>query len=311
MKLKRMTLAAIGSALLLAALLAGCGSSSHGGESSESEMGGMSMPTENHSMNGEMMPGEKSMPDEGSMSGMGMQGMAPLAPGADGTRASADGLTLKLDAATPAPGRGEAWTLQVLDAKGMRITHFERDQTKLMHLIVVRDDFTGYQHLHPVLKPDGDFVIPVTLPQPGRYRAIADFTAEGKRYPLGVDITVPGKVTPVPLASPSSISSVDGYTVIFAHGALMAGREEQLTFAVVRNGKPVTDLQPYLGAYGHLVALRKPELAYSHIHPVAHDQQAGTITFDAEFPAAGTYGLFLQFRAEGVVNTAPFTVDVE
>jgi hypothetical protein len=311
MKDKRTTLAAIGVALLLAALLAGCGSSSGGGDAggSESDMGGMSMPAGEHSMNGETMQGEESMAGEASMPGM--QGMAPLAPGADGTSSSADGLTLELDAPPPTAGKPETWTLRVLDADGMPVTSFERDQTKLMHLIVVRDDFTGYQHLHPVLKADGDFVVPVTLAQPGRYRVIADFTTGGKRYPLGVDVTVSGTVKRVPLPAPSSTSSVDGYTVKSTHGALRAGREEQLRFAVIRSGRPVTDLEPYLGTYGHLVALRKPDLAYSHIHPVADDRRAGTITFDAEFPTAGTYALFLQFRAEGSVRTAPFTVEVE
>ena len=301
MNFKKIALVAAGATLVIAALLVSSLRSASGG----SAMSGMSMSSGEQAMQGEAMQGEK------SMTGMQMQGMAPLAPGADGTRATADGLTLELDAATPSAGRPETWTLRVLDAEEKPVTSFERDQTKLMHLIVVRNDFTGYQHLHPVLKPDGDFVVPVTLAQPGRYRVIADFTTGGKRYPLGVDITVPGKVKRVPLPAPSSMSRVDGYSVMSAHGALNAGREEQLTFAVVRSGRPVTDLQPYLGTYGHLVALRKPDLAYSHIHPVADDRRAGTITFDAEFPNAGTYGLFLQFRAEGAVHTAPFTVEVE
>jgi len=296
MKFRKIALAAAGATLIIAALLVSSLRSESGGPS----MSGMSMSPGEQAMNGEAMQGEKSM--------TAMQGMAPLAPGADGTRTSADGLALELDAATPVAGQAETWTLRVLDAEGMPVTHFERDQTKLMHLIVVRD---GYQHLHPALKPNGDFVVPVTLAQPGRYRVIADFTTGGKRYPLGVDITVPGKVKRVPMPSPSSTSSVDGFSVTSAHGALKAGREEQLTFSVARSSRPVTDLQPYLGTYGHLVALRKPDLAYSHIHPVADDRRAGTITFDAEFPAAGTYRLFLQFRAEGAVHTASFTVDVE
>jgi hypothetical protein len=192
----------------------------------------------------------------------------------------------------------------------MPVTEFERDQTKLMHLIVVRDDFTGYQHLHPVLNSKGEFKLPVTLAQPGTYRAIADFTTGGKRYPLGVDVTVPGQVKPVPLPPSSRRATVDGYTVTLADGMPAAGSEERLTFTVEREGEPVTRLQTYLGAYGHLVALRKPDLAYSHIHPVAHDAEAGSITFDAEFPSAGPFRLFLQFRAEGAVHTAAFTVEV-
>lgn len=72
----------------------------------------------------------------------------------------------------------------------------------------------------------------------------------------------------------------------------------------------MTTLQPYLGAFGHLVALRKPDLAYTHVHPISHDVAGETIVFDAEFASAATYRLFLQFRAAGVVHTAAFTVPV-
>ncbi|MBS1895348.1 MAG: hypothetical protein JST59_28950 [Actinobacteria bacterium] len=58
------------------------------------------------------------------------------------------------------------------------------------------------------------------------------------------------------------------------------------------------------------MALRKPDLAYSHVHPVARDAKAGTSTFDAEFPSAGMFWLFLQFRAGGSVHTAAFTAKV-
>ncbi|HEY2715785.1 MAG TPA: hypothetical protein VGI73_06145 [Solirubrobacterales bacterium] len=294
---------AVLAALLAAGLLAGCGSSSHSTDSSAA-MDGMSMPAEEESNDGHAAHAGDAMP------GMQMQGMAAPAAGADGTSDSADGLELTL--ATPKLTAGEPadWTLEVLDSNGMPVTRFERDQTKFMHLIVVRDDLSGYQHLHPVLDSKGEFKLPVTLPSPGRYRAIGDFTTGGKRYPLGVDVSVPGKAEPVPLPPPSNEAAVDGYTVTLADGMLMAGTEEQLTFTVEHGGQPEQELQTYLGAYGHLVALRKPDLAYSHIHPVAHDAEAGTLTFEAEFPSAGTFRLFLQFRAGGEVHTVAFTVEV-
>jgi hypothetical protein len=76
---------------------------------------------------------------------------------------------------------------------------------------------------------------------------------------------------------------------------------------------PVTDLQPYLGAYGHLVALREGDLAYLHVHPEGAPGDGATpagprVEFAAEVPSAGTYRLFLDFRHAGVVRTAEFTV---
>lgn len=81
-----------------------------------------------------------------------------------------------------------------------------------------------------------------------------------------------------------------------------------MSFTITRSGQPVTALQPYLGAYGHLVALRHPDIAYSHVHPVGQQLRHGQITFDAELPTAGTYRLFVQFRAGSRVHTAAFAV---
>ena len=88
---------------------------------------------------------------------------------------------------------------------------------------------------------------------------------------------------------------------------LAAGQEAQLTFRISRRGRPVKDLQPYLGSYGHLVALHTPELSYSHVHPNGDDLASGAITFNTELRERGTYRLFLQFRTHDQVHTVAFT----
>ena len=99
---------------------------------------------------------------------------------------------------------------------------------------------------------------------------------------------------------------VDDYTVT-VQGDLVAGRTSRLTLTVAKAGVPVTDLQPYLGAYGHLVALRAGDLGYLHVHPQQTDAAGPRIVFDAEVPTAGAYRLFLDFQHAGVVRTAAFT----
>jgi hypothetical protein len=86
-----------------------------------------------------------------------------------------------------------------------------------------------------------------------------------------------------------------------------------LTARVTKDGEPVTDLQPYLGAYGHLVALRKGDLAYLHVHPDGHPGDGTTrpgpdVVFYADVPSEGTYRLYLDFRHQGMVRTAAFTL---
>ena len=94
-------------------------------------------------------------------------------------------------------------------------------------------------------------------------------------------------------------------------GDLVPGESSPLTLTVTRRGEPVTDLQPYLGAYGHLVALREGDLAYLHVHPEEPDGPAAgpEIPFLAEVPSVGRYRLFLDFRHDGVVRTAAFTLE--
>ena len=89
--------------------------------------------------------------------------------------------------------------------------------------------------------------------------------------------------------------------VALTSGAGKAGREADLDFEVTRGGKPV-NVEPYLGARGHLVALREGDLAFLHVHP-----DRDRLRFMAEFPSAGRYRLFLQFKTGGRVHTAAFT----
>jgi hypothetical protein len=243
---------------------------------------------------------------------MGGEAMTAVVPGADGTSLSAGGMTLQPTSIRMAARKQATWRFRIVDSHGQAVRSFERDQTKLLHLIVARTDMTGYQHLHPTLGADGTFAITMRFAEAGRYRAIADFTTRHKRYVLGTDLVAPGRATTVALPAASTTATTDGYSVSLKRPSkLTAGTEARMTFTVTRGGRPVTDLQPYLGASGHLVALHAGDLAYSHVHPTGKDLARGAVTFDAELHKAGPYRLFLQFRTGGQVQTAAFTQNVD
>jgi hypothetical protein len=154
----------------------------------------------------------------------------------------------------------------------------------------------------------------VDLSEPGGYRLFADFTPAGRddNLTLGADLSVAGDYQPRPLPAASRTAVVDGYTVTL-DGTLEPGQEAELTLTVSKDGRPVADLQPYLEAYGHLVALRDRDLAYLHVHPAGSPGDGTTrpgpgITFYANVPSAGDYRLFLDFRHGDRVRTAAFTV---
>jgi hypothetical protein len=226
-----------------------------------------------------------------------------------GLASSRGGFTLTPTDPTPAAGN---FSFRITGPDGAPVTAFDVEHDKRMHLIVVRRDTTGFQHVHPEMASDGTWSVPLDLPAGGSYRAFADFAPTGGAgTTLGVDLAVPGTFEPVEHA-PSRTSQVDGYTVELA-GELVPGQASPLTLTVSKDGRPVTDLQPYLAAYGHLVALREGDLAYLHVHPDGAPGDGVTpagpqIEFVAEVPSAGGYRLFLDFQHDGVVRTAEFTV---
>ena len=211
----------------------------------------------------------------------------------------AEGVELKLDSSRFAPRSRGDFAFRIVDEAGDPIRDFEIQHERRMHLIVVRRDTTGYQHLHPRQAADGTWHVPLRLAEPGTYRVFADFKRDGESVTLGADVEA-GAYRPRPLPPPADTARTDGYEV-----ALHASDGGEIDFEVTRNGSPVTDIAPYLGARGHLVALREEDLAYLHVHP-----EEDRLAFAVEYPSLGHYRLFLQFKHDGVVHTAEFTQEV-
>ncbi|MGW7417418.1 hypothetical protein [Streptomyces sp. NPDC054863] len=240
---------------------------------------------------------------------------AGTSPAAGGLQISEGGYTLALDTPQVTAGSRTRLSFSVLDGNGRKVTAYQREHEKEMHFIVASRDLTVYRHLHPTRAADGTWSTTADLPAAGGYRAFADFKPAKKgaeALTLGADLAVSGAYNPAPLPAPARTTEVDGYEVTLA-GGLKPGKSGELRLSVARNGRPVTNLQPYLGAYGHLVALRSGDLAYLHVHPNGEPGDATTkpgpeVSFSATAPSSGTYRLFLDFQHEGKVRTAAFTV---
>jgi hypothetical protein len=231
-----------------------------------------------------------------------------------GLMVAEDGYTLALAAPSAPAGPGTPIAFSIDGRDGAPVTAFDENHEERLHLIAVRRDLTGFQHVHPTLGGDGVWRTTLDL-TPGSWRLFADFvaSADGERRTLGTDLGVPGGYSPAPLPEAAGTAVVDGYSVTLT-GGLTAGEESALTLTVTRDGHPVTDLQPYLGAYGHLVALRSGDLAYLHVHPGGEPDDGKTepgpeIAFDAEVPSTGVYHLYLDFKHGDVVRTAQFRLE--
>lgn len=240
-------------------------------------------------------------------------------PGADqvrGVSMAAAGFILGNVVAPHASGVQAPLSFEILDAAGAAVTDFATEHDKQLHLIVVRADGTHFRHVHPTLSPEGRWTLPWQWATGGSYRIYADFVpaATGQPLTLTSTVEVSGDYQPAPPAAESRQSSVDGFDIGLA-GHLRAGVESELTVTVRRAGQPVTTLQPYLGAFGHLVALRQGDLAYLHVHPEGAAPTAGQLAgpqvrFATTAPTPGRYLLYLDFQVQGAVHTATFVLEV-
>ncbi|MFD0555977.1 hypothetical protein FB566_1196 [Stackebrandtia endophytica] len=228
-----------------------------------------------------------------------------------GLSVAADGYRLVTDSDMLTTGKKTEFGFQIIGPDGEPVTSFTPQHEKEIHLIVVRRDLTDYQHLHPETDGSGTWHAPITFAEAGQYRFFADFLPEGadSGLTLGIDVAVAGDYRPLALAEPNTTATVDGYDVTL-DTAPAAGEATTLTLTVDKDGEPVTDLEPYLGAYGHLVSLRDGDLAYLHVHPDESETAGPEVSFSTTFPTPGAYRLFFDFQHGDTVRTAEFTVEV-
>lgn len=202
-------------------------------------------------------------------------------------------------------GASQALEFTIRDADGEPVTAYDTVHEKQLHLVLVRADLGDYRHVHPDLDPaTGEWATDLDL-DAGSWRVYADFTPTGGAATVAqADLQVAGDYAPVALGEDTVTDRVDGYDVHLARDG------DVLALHVTRGGADVTDLEPYLGAYGHLVVIRAADLGYLHVHPEA-GEAGPEVAFAASLDRAGRYRLFFEFSHEGAVHRAEFTVTVD
>ena len=217
------------------------------------------------------------------------------------------GYRLVLDTTTVVSGEPTSFGFQIVDDAGIAVTTFDELHTRPLHLIVLSRNMVDYLHLHPAMDDRGHWAVQLPSLEPGSYRVFADIQPSGAaNLTLGADIAVPGDNPAGTVPAPNNVAVDDEYTVTLDAAASIG--ESELRFTVEVDGQ-VVRTDPYLGATGHLVAIRAGDLAYLHVHP-HDDATTSVVTFTAEFPTAGTYRLFFDYAHDGTVRTASFTVAV-
>lgn len=208
-----------------------------------------------------------------------------------------------------------ALTIQIQDAEGKPVNEFDLNHEKMMHLIVVSKDLSYFSHIHPEYKGKGLFTVSTQFPAGGDYNLFADFVPSGKeKSVLSHALTVQGDAaTPVALEPDGKlIKTVNGSEVALTIDGLKAGAELDLTYAFkdAATKAPIRNLQPYLGAVGHVVILDASADQYLHVHPTDEKSTGPEAKFMTTFPQSGIYKVWGEFQRDGQVFNVPFVVKV-
>ena len=224
------------------------------------------------------------------------------------------------------PRAGEMLTLKLAVSHpdtGEMIREFELVHDMPYHLFVISHDMEFFQHIHPRQDADGGWSIGVVLPKPGVYEVLSDFVPKGGSAqflarPLVTADYTGGLLSQtahlVPDTSPTQ--TVDGLTATVSYDppVFQAGLDGHMTFRLTRVGtdEPVNDLQPYLGAFGHMLIMDSQLIDYVHAHPVgslAPELMTETVRggpdvmFGGLMPKPGLYRAWTQFRYRDKVYT--------
>ncbi len=220
-------------------------------------------------------------------------------------------VTIKLDPPKPKAGQKLRLAFTVNDPNtGKQVKDFQIVHEKLYHMFIVSQNLEYFRHDHPERRPEGVFRFDTVLPRPGMYRILSDFYPQGGTPQLIVrTIVVPGApITPGAELRPELAPKQSGnmeVSLTMEPQQPIAGMKTLMFFHL----EPADGLEPYLGAWGHMLAVSGDLVDMIHTHPFI---AAGgpQVQFNVIFPRPGVHRVWVQFQRKGVVNTAAFNVPV-
>ena len=236
---------------------------------------------------------------------------------------------IKTEPAVVKPREKFLLTFDVINPQsGVRVKDFNIYHDMPFHLFVVSQDLNYFDHLHPRQQKDGRFAIETSLPRAGAYMIYCDMFPVGglphvvqrSLVTMGFNVDLFGQQAKL---EPDHVltKSVSGMRVELTLNPVepVGGKNVTLRYRLIdeKTGEPVTDLQPYLGAWGHTLILSEDARDYIHSHPTELIPDGAErsklhggpkVSFDAFLPRAGRYRIWSQFQRNGQVVTVSFTI---
>jgi hypothetical protein len=223
--------------------------------------------------------------------------------------------TWKLSADKPQSNQEASISIQIDDSKGVPVEKFDVNHEKQLHLILVSKDLSYFDHIHPEYKGKRLFEISTMFPENREYKLIADFVPTGAQQKTESHWIQVGneKAAMEPLTPDKSLTkTIDNKEITLQFDKLQAGKEVQMNFSFKdsKTKAPITNLQPYLGAVGHVVIISSDVEQYIHNHPLEEKATGPDAKFATSFSKNGVYKIWGQFQQNGKVFIVPFVVQV-
>jgi hypothetical protein len=215
-------------------------------------------------------------------------------------------------------------------ASGNEVTDYSLVMEKLMHLVIVDSQLQYFTHIHPIHN-NSEFTVTTQFPHEGIYHLYSNFLpTNATEQQFAFSVVVGNGKSSTGAATSSSISlatTVENYKITLSapaatgfHAKDMSNGAQLLNFHFTNaaTGEAITNLAPYLGAFGHMVMINQETYRYLHVHPILSDtgdfggpdvQFLPVSLYDKIEP--GTYRVFLQFNVSSKLLVADFTIKVD
>ena len=188
------------------------------------------------------------------------------------------------------------------------------EHTKKIHLIVVSEDLSWFNHIHPELNADGSYSVKEKFPAAGKYTLFADYKPSGANHTVDyLNVTVTGTVPAAKTYGADKLTggAGDGFSVKLTPegGKFLTNMPMHINGVMMQNGKEVdvNTLEDYLGAKAHMVVVSLADKKYLHVHPSV---EGGKFDLHTTFDKPGVYRGWIQYQSKGKVYTSDFVFNV-
>lgn len=239
----------------------------------------------------------------------------PLEPSSGSAADSQFSMEMKTQPTSPEAGKATVLVLRPMNVRqGNEPVPLQVEHEKKIHLILVSEDLSWFDHVHPEYQQDGSYTVEVNFPFSGSFHAYAEYRPYGQSVQTeNVNIAVTGKAATAVPAKNSGLQAKSGpFSIVLTQeeSGLKSNQAVHVNAVFSRDGKKydINNLGNYLGAKAHVIAIHEETSAFLHLHPEVEGQ---VLHVQTVFPKPGKYRTWLQFMDGSTLRTVDFTLQVQ